>query len=139
MKAYLFALITACIWGIVPIMERMGLTKIQVLPGLLIRSCGVIVGAILLIIFRTQTLKAALATDTKTFLYLFGGGILASFFGQFFFYQALKNGQASKVVPLAATYPLITFLIAVFFLHEQVTFQKVMGMLLVISGVLLLK
>lgn len=139
MKAYYFALITACIWGIAPILEKIGLGKIEPLSGLLIRSLGVVIGATLLIIFRTQALRGALAADAKTFFYLLLGGILASFLGQLFFYRALKTGQTSQVVPLAATYPLVSFLIAVFFLQEQLTLQKVIGVLLVISGVLLLK
>ena len=46
MKPFYFALITALIWGIVPIIEKLGLVKISPESGLLIRSLGVIVGAI---------------------------------------------------------------------------------------------
>ncbi len=139
MKVYYFALLTALVWGIAPILEKLGLSKIQPLSALLIRSLGIAIGALLLIIFRSQTLKGALAADGRTFVYLLLGGILASFLGQIFFYHALKSGQISQVVPLAACYPLVAFFIAVLFLHEQVTIQKAIGIICVISGVLLLK
>ena len=139
MKPYYFALITACIWGIAPIVEKIGLGKIEPAAGLLIRSLGILVGAALLIIFRTHTLRVALNADAKTVFYLLSGGILASFLGQLFFYRALKGGEVSQVVPIAAAYPLVAFLIGVIFLHEQVTLQKVIGMLLVLSGIFLLK
>ncbi|MBC8473498.1 MAG: hypothetical protein H8D54_01655, partial [Candidatus Omnitrophica bacterium] len=44
MKAYYFALMTALVWGIVPILEKMGVSRTTPLAGVFLRSCGVIVG-----------------------------------------------------------------------------------------------
>ena len=59
--------------------------------------------------------------------------------GQIFFYNALKLGEASRVVPLGATYPLISFILAVFLLGEKFTLAKLGGIILVLSGIFLLK
>lgn len=139
MKPYIFALLTAGIWGVAPVLEKLGLARMEPASAILIRVTGVIFGALVLIIFRIQILKQALLADTKTFLLLFCGGLLASFVGQIFFYRALKEGEASQIVPLAATYPLISFLLGLIFLQEKLTLAKGIGVFLVISGVMLLK
>ena len=44
MKAFYFALMTAVVWGIVPIIEKMGVTRIVPIGGVIIRSFGVMLG-----------------------------------------------------------------------------------------------
>ncbi|MDP6685949.1 MAG: EamA family transporter [Candidatus Omnitrophota bacterium] len=139
MKAFYFALATALVWGIVPIFEKMGLTRIAPLSGLIIRSFGVIIGLSLLIIFKTQAFKIALTADPRTIFFLVLGGFMASILGQIFFYNALKTGEASKVVPIAGIYPLVAFILGVIFLGESVTLAKVGGIMLVIAGLFLLR
>lgn len=135
----MFALIAACIWGIVPLFEKVGLLRIDPLSAVLIRILGVIIGGIFLIIFRAKTLDTILHADVKTFSFLLLGGFLASFLGQIFFYRALKEGEISQVVPIAAAYPLISFLIGLIFLHEKFTLTKALGIIFVFSGILFLK
>jgi len=138
---FFWAILTALVWGVVPILEKLGLSSnINLLSGLFIRCLGVIIGALILIVFRFRLLKLDLSNvSLSTVILLFLGGFLASFVGQLFFYKALKFGQASKVVPLAATYPLISFLLALIFLGEKITVAKILGVCCVILGVVLLK
>ena len=133
MNGFYFAIITAVVWGIVPIMEKMGLASIMPLSGLLIRSCGVIIGAVVLAVFNREVVSLALKADIKTVLFL------ASILGQIFFYNALKTGEASKIVPIAGTYPLVSFLIGIIFLGESFTFVKAAGVMFVIAGLFLLR
>ena len=56
-----------------------------------------------------------------------------------FFYNALKTGEASKIVPIAGTYPLVSFLIGIIFLGESFTFVKAAGVMFVIAGLFLLR
>jgi len=53
-------------------------------------------------------------------------------------FVALGLGEASKVVPVSAAYPAATVLLSALFLGEAVSSARVAGMLLVISGVVLL-
>lgn len=139
MKAFYFALITAVIWGIVPVMEKVGLTKTAPFAGLLIRSCGVIVGAAMLAVFNNNALRTALKADPKTLFFLITGGFMASIAGQMFFYNALKSGETSKVVPIAGTYPLVSFLLGIIFLGESITGAKLAGVSFVLLGLFLLR
>ena len=139
MKPFYWALLAALTWGCVPVLEKIGLSKIPVFPGLLIRCLGVILGAIILLVWKHDVIRESLVKVTPAWGYLIAGGFLASVVGQIFFYNALKDGEASKVVPLAASYPLISFLIGVIFLAEKLTLAKVGGLLFIILGVVLLK
>jgi len=139
MKAFYLALMTALVWGIVPILEKTGLVRIQPLAGLLVRSFGVIIGASILAIFNKGAFKVALKAEPHTLFFLVLAGIMASVVGQIFFYNALKTGEASKVVPIAGTYPLVTFLLGIIFLGESLTPLKVSGVIFVIFGLFLLR
>lgn len=55
-----------------------------------------------------------------------------------FFYLALGAGEASKVVPVTAAYPAVTFVLSVMVLSEHISAVKVGGLLLVMGGVVVL-
>lgn len=139
MNPFTWALLTALVWGFVPVIEKFGLAKVAPLVGLFYRSLGVIVGIILLWAFQSKDIRASFSSFHPGLLYLMGGGLLASVIGQICFYFALKNGEASRVVPLAAAYPLITFILGLIFLGEKITWAKVIGILCIIAGVGFLK
>lgn len=139
MKAFYFAVITAVLWGIVPVLEKMGLARIAPFAGLLIRSCGVMIGAVIVVTFNNNALRTALKADPKTLFFLVTGGFLASVVGQLFFYNALKSGETSRVVPIAGTYPLVSFLLGIIFLGETITGMKLAGVSFVLLGLFLLR
>jgi bacterial/archaeal transporter family protein len=139
MKGFYFALITAVVWGIVPVMEKVGLAKIAPFAGILIRSCGVIIGASMLAIFDHNSLRAALKAEPRAVFFLVIGGFMASIVGQMFFYNALKSGETSKMVPIAGTYPLVSFLLGIIFLGEAITGAKLAGVSFVLLGLFLLR
>ncbi len=139
MKAFYFAVLTAVVWGAVPVLEKLGLTKIAPLSGLLIRSSGVLIGALSIAILNNQAFRVALKAEPHTIIFLALGGLMASILGQIFFYNALKSGEASKVVPIAGIYPLISFIIGIIFLGEGITAAKTAGVIFVLMGLFLLR
>jgi len=140
MNAFYFALMTAVVWGIVPILEKMGVTRIVApLAGIIIRSYGVIIGMCVLAIFSKDAFRIALKANPPTIFLLALSGFMASILGQIFFYNALKVGEASKVVPIAGTYPLVSFLLGIIFLGESLTAAKAGGVIFVILGLFLLR
>ena len=139
MKPYLWALLAALCWGFVPIIEKLGLAKMPVWAGIFYRSLGVVLGIILLAIFRYEYIKKAVIEIPAGWYYVMIGGFLASVIGQIFFYNALKTGEASKVVPLGASYPLISFFLGIIIFKESLTLVKIAGLIFIILGVFLLK
>ncbi len=139
MKPFYWALGAAFIWGCAPILEKLGLAKAPVFAGLFFRSMGVVIGTGLLLVFKFGVIKESLVSPPQGWGLLIAGGFLASILGQICFYHALKDGEASLVVPLAASYPLIAFMLGTIFLGEKITLAKLSGMLLVVLGVFFLK
>jgi len=92
-----------------------------------------------LVVWQGRAIKASLANPPEGLWLLVLGGFLASVVGQIFFYHGLKVGEASKVVPLAATYPLISFILGVIFLNEQLTLPKALGLGFILVGVFFLR
>ena len=138
MNAFWWAILTAVIWGCVPLLEKAGLVKVTAFVGLFYRSLGVIIGILILSLFmvKPQEIKAI---DLKSASLLILGGFLASFVGQICFYHSLKAGEISRVVPVSGTYPLIAFLLGVLLLGEAMTLPKILGALLVVAGIVVLK
>ncbi|MCK5214018.1 MAG: EamA family transporter [Candidatus Omnitrophica bacterium] len=139
MTPYFWALLTALTWGCVPLIEKIGLAKLPPMIGLFYRSLGIIIGIAVLLIVKGEAIRSSFKEIHSGMFFLILGGFMASFIGQIFFYHSLKSGDASKVVPIGATYPLISFLLGILFLGEKFTLAKGGGMALIILGVVLLK
>lgn len=129
---------TAGIWGIVPLMEKAGLSRATPVTGIFYRSLGVVLGFLILSATWVKPGEVR-SVDLKSALLLMSGGLLASVAGQIFFYNALKLGEVSKMVLVGGSYPVITFLLGILIFGESVNLYKIMGAVLVMAGLLLLK
>ena len=138
MSAFLWALLTAGIWGIVPLMEKVGLGQTSPTAGVLVRSLGVVVG-LLVFGWIWSPWSALRAMPWTSVLLLAGGGLLASFLGQMAFYRALKSGALSQVTPVAGAYPLVAAILGWWILREPLTWSRLLGVLCVVIGVILLR
>ena len=138
-RAYLLSILTAFIWGIAPIFEKIGLSgKIEPYVAVVVRTIPIVLVSFIGLLFMGKVGSLG-QLASKDVLFIIIGGLLAGFLGQITLYSALKIGQASVVVPIAATYPLVAMTVAVLFLGEPLTWQKVTGVVLVISGVMMLR
>ena len=139
MNSYFWAILAALTWGCAPLIEKIGLSKIDPNVGVFFRTLGVTLGIPFLILIRRSEIKASFSSIPFEIFYVMLGGFLASIVGQIFFYNALKSGEASRVVPLGATYPLVSCILAFILLGEKVTYAKLCGIILVLLGTFLLK
>ncbi len=138
MSAFLWAVVTACVWGIVPVMEKVGIGRSEPLVGVCARSVGVVAGLVLVTLVSSPW-KAVMGLSMSSFLLLALGGFLASFVGQFAFYHALRLGHVSQVTPVAGAYPLIAAWLGWLILREPMTPGRWAGVTLIIAGVLFLR
>ncbi len=135
---YLLAIVTLFFWGIAPIFGKLGLAKINPYTALAIRSF--IVAIIMLIVLLARGNFGELAKiDLKSIAYIGLEGIFASLIGHFAYYYALKLGETSRIVPIAAAFPIITVIAAAIFLSEKITLLKGSGILLILVGVFLIR
>ncbi|MCX8093297.1 MAG: GRP family sugar transporter [Candidatus Goldbacteria bacterium] len=144
MREFLLAIFTALIWGFVPIIEKIGLSSKTAEPvaSVIYRTVGSFVfaiGAFIFVLLSSGNINSLKNMDVKSIIILALAGGLASVFGQIFFYMALKNGNASVVTPVAGAFPMVTFIFGVLLLGEAITIPKVIGIILIITGVIFLK
>ncbi|MFW6117656.1 MAG: EamA family transporter [Thermoproteota archaeon] len=132
-----FALIAMFFWGIAPILGKIGLTYTDPLLGLSVRTFGI--AAVLLIIgIFTGGISQLADIDFRSSLFLLGEGIFAGLIGHFAYFYSLKLGNTSKVVPIVMAYPLISVTLGILLLNESISLLKAGGILLTISGIILL-
>ncbi|MBI4342681.1 MAG: EamA family transporter [Candidatus Omnitrophica bacterium] len=138
MTAFLWALLTAGIWGVVPLMEKVGLGHTAPTIGVMVRSLGVVAG-VLLFGWIWSPWQAIRTLSWSSIFLLAGGGLLASFVGQMAFYRALQSGALSQVTPVAGAYPLVAAILGWWILREPLTLSRVLGVVCVVVGVILLR
>ena len=134
----LLLIVTALLWGTTPIIEKIGLAKVDPLIGVTIRSAIVTVGLFILT-FLLGKGKALMEVDGKGFLIFGTSGVMAGLLGMWTYYTALKIGPTSKIVPISACYPLITAILSVLILKEGLTLLRVIGTTLIVIGIWLVK
>ncbi len=139
MKWFWYAVITMFIWGVIPIFEKLGLGHSQPIGALMYRCLGAMLGFVLLIIWKTQEFKTAFSQLPQGWYFLVIGGLFGAVVGNLFYYYALKEGEVSRVVPIAGSFPIISFLIGVLFFHDSLTLTKFFGLLMVIMGIVFLR
>ena len=130
--------ITALLWGATPILEKMGLAKIDPLIGVTVRS-AVVTAGLLILTFLLGKGKALMEVDGKGLLIFGASGLMAGILGMWTYYMALKMEATSKIVPIAACYPLVTALLSVLILNEGLSVSRVIGTALIVSGIWLVK
>lgn len=124
--------------GLAPIFGKFGLKNVDPAVALSIRSffiSAIMLGWLML----NRDISPATDISASTWIFIALEGICVALLGQLFYYYALKSGDASMVVPLIASFPLFTFIIASIFLGDKVTGTKIAGLGLVIMGVILIR
>ena len=138
-KAFLFALVVSFLWGVAPIFGKVGLVKVEPTVALAFRSFVISFILLFWAIFTGHLDEIYSLATSKAGLFIVAEGICASLLGHLAYYYALKYGEASKMVPVTASFPLITIILAILFLSEKFTPFKVIGAILIIAGVIIVK
>jgi transporter family protein len=138
MKVYLYTGLAVLVWGIVVVIEKAIIDKIN--PWALI--FWHVVGAgicISILMFSSSSLRSTLtAPSTKIIVIACITGLLGGFLGVFLYFKALALGEASVIIPLTATYPVVTMLVAYVALREPITLMKFLGTALIVGGCFLI-
>ncbi len=131
-------LLTVLLWGSAPILEKIGVGRVDPLTAVTIRSFAITI-ILLIILTFTGRIKGLFTTDMKSIAIFAISGLMAGLIGMWTYLSALRLGATSKVVPIAATYPLVTAILSVIILKEGVTLLRLIGTLFIIIGVWLVR
>lgn len=129
--------VTMLLWGSTPLLEKIGLKEVEPLTGVLIRSAVITVMLLVIYLFNGRIHELA-KVSLKNYTLFTASGVMAGLIAMWTYFYLLKTGMTSKIVPIVAAYPLITALLSVAILGEQVTIQRLIGITLTIGGVILI-
>jgi len=134
MSWIIFSILAALIWAIVNTIDKFVLTKWvkkPIIPVMILGIVGLTMSFIIFVVRGFSDLSLGLIIFT-----LIGGCFY--FLGNLFYFQAIKRGEISRVVPLYHLTPLFVLIFAASFLGEIFTFTKYLGIVLLIIGSILI-
>ncbi|WP_462137744.1 EamA family transporter [Candidatus Mycalebacterium sp.] len=133
MRITVMALAVAAIWGLSPIFEKLSLKDTSTTVVMTIRLLFI---SAVVTVFTIATGKGAeiFQISGKTLLFILIAGLLGGVIGLFLFFSAIKDGEASYVIPLAATAPLFSAFYAWAILGERITSMRLAGISLIVFG-----
>lgn len=132
----IYALLSAVFAALTSILAKIGITGIDSNLATAIRTAVVLVMA-WGIVFMTGVQKQITNIGTRSWVFLVLSG-LATGLSWLFYYRALQMGDASRVVPIDKSSVVISMVLAFVVLKEQVTWQTVVGGILITAGTFVL-
>jgi transporter family protein len=138
MKLIIFLFLTTIFWGVAAIFDKLALGKVAPFSGLMVRQF-ILSGILLLVGISSGRLGGVLALEWRAVLFFGLSGICGGAAGLWTYYHALRLGGASLVVPITATYPLITAALSWAILQESFTISRLIGTAFIVLGVWLVK
>lgn len=131
-----YALLSALFAALTSILAKIGINGVDSNLATAIRTVVVLVMAWGLV-FMTGVQKQISNIGARSWLFLVLSGI-ATGLSWLFYYRALQMGDASKVVPIDKSSVVISMVLAFIVLKEQLTWQSIVGGLLITAGTFVL-
>ncbi|GAI80430.1 unnamed protein product [marine sediment metagenome] len=138
MRYFYYSLIAMLFYGVAPLFAKAGLHGMSPIQAMAIRSLIVCVALYAGILLSGQG-WVLMGLKAKGTLFITLEALSAGLIAHLAYFAALKAGQASRVVPIIAAFPLVAFLGAVWFFSEKVTAARVAGALCIVVGVWLIR
>lgn len=132
----IYALLSALFAALTSILAKIGINGVDSNLATAIRTVVVLVMAWGLV-FMTGVQKQISNIGARSWLFLVLSGI-ATGLSWLFYYRALQMGDASRVVPIDKSSVVISMVLAFIVLKEQLTWQSIVGGLLITAGTFVL-
>jgi transporter family protein len=135
LSTVVFLLLAILGWGLGAFFDKACLKHLDPSGAFYLRSLFMIVLLTPLVLWKfSHTRQALLGSDRLGPAFVLAS-VLVTMAGVFFYLKALSGGAATRIVPLSSTYPFVTFVLAVIFMGESVTLNKLFGTLLLSGGI----
>ena len=132
----IFALLSALFAALTSILAKIGIADVNSNLATAIRTVVVLIMA-WGIVFITGKQSDIVNINQKSWIFLILSGC-ATGLSWLFYYQALRLGEASKVIPIDKFSVVISIILAFTILHEALTVKAVIGGLLISIGTFVL-
>ena len=132
----LYAVGSAFFAGVTSILAKCGIRKTDSTVATTIRTVVILVFSWLIVfLIGAQSEISSIDGKTLVFLILSGAATGASWLCYF---RALQIGDINKVVPIDKSSTVLTILLALIFLHEGLSFPKLLAVVVITVGILLM-
>ena len=137
---FLLSFVVAIMWAASPIMVARGMalskcTSNEINP---IRSISFFLFTLTVALIYTKG-SIPLVSSPKALLYIAGNVLLGYLIGDILYFIAIRKIGISLAVPVSNSYPILVVVTSWLMLGEPITLQIVAGIVIVISGLLLLR
>ena len=129
-----FAFLSAVFAALTSILAKVGIEGVNSNLATAVRTVVVLAMAWGMV-FITDTQDGIMDISKKSWIFLILSG-LATGASWLCYYKALQISEASKVVPIDKLSVVITLILAVIFLHENMNAKSILGSLLITAGTL---
>lgn len=132
----LFAVLSAVFAALTSILAKIGIENVDSNLATAVRTV-VVVAMSWLMVFITNAQSGLTNISKKSWIFLILSG-LATGASWLCYYKAIQMGEVSKVVPIDKMSVVITFILAVAFLHEDFNAKSIIGAVLITVGTLVM-
>lgn len=133
---FVFALLSAVFAALTSILAKVGIDSVNSNLATAIRTV-VVVAMAWGMVFLTNAQGGLTEIPRKSWIFLILSG-LATGGSWLCYYRAVQLGEVSKVAPIDKLSVVFTVIMAVIFLHEELTVKTVIGCLLIAAGTLVM-
>jgi transporter family protein len=130
--------VTMILWGTTPLLEKIGLREVDPAVGVFIRSAAV-VAVLAVFLLATGRFPELARVSVKNYAIFAATGIMAGLLAMWTYFYVLRSGMISQVVPITASYPILTAALGILVLGEAATPQRILGIVLTVIGIVLVK
>ena len=132
----ILALCSALFAALTSILAKIGIDGVDSTLATAIRTVVVVLLSWGMV-FITNTQNGILEISKKSWIFLILSG-LATGLSWLCYYKAIQLGSVSKVVPIDKMSTVLSIILAVVILHEQITIKSVIGCILLTAGTLIM-
>ena len=133
---YLYALFISFLWGIIPIIYKVVLKRLNNVTVMLINGAFYFILLLFLFLYNKKVVMDDLNKITNNeYLWIFIATLFGGFIGNLLYYYILKKGEAAVLTALMYTAPVVTLIAAYFILKDKITPLSITGILLIVAGV----
>lgn len=136
LKASLYVLLCVCLWGLIPVVAKLGQQGLDNHQFLFWSSLVSFLVLFISTLF-TNNLRYIKAYTLKQSVYVFILGILGTYIYYLFLYLGYAKAKGLEVLVIQYTWPVMIVLLSLFLLKEKLTGIKIMALCLGFSGVLM--
>jgi transporter family protein len=134
---YLYALLISFFWGIIPIIYKVVLKRLNNITVMLLNGLFYFILLVFLFLYNKNVVMDDLNKITPTeYAWVFIATLFGGLIGNLLYYYILKKGEAAILTALMYTAPVVTLIAAYFILKDKITPLAITGILLIVAGVI---